>query len=69
MTTNSGWDEYKRLVLNELEQNGQRLLRIEKRLGKIDQHIVEHKTKIYMASGFVSIVFSAIVAALFKFFL
>jgi len=65
----NGWDEYKRLVLNELEQNGQRLLRIEKRLGKIDQHIVEHKIKIYMASGFVSIVFSAIVAALFKFFL
>ena len=65
----NGWDEYKRLVLNELEQNGQRLLRIEKRLGKIDQHIIEHKTKIYMASSIVSILFSAIVATLFKFFL
>ncbi len=65
---NNGWDEYKRLVLKELEDNGKRLLRIEKRLNKIDQHIVEHKTKIYMASGVVSIVFSAIVATLFKFF-
>jgi len=68
MSDNNGWDEYKRLVLNELEQNNKRLLRIEKRLNKIDQHIVEHKTKIYMASGVVSIIFSAIVATLFRVF-
>ena len=64
----NGWDEYKRLVLNELEQNGRRLLRIEKRLNKIDQHIVEHKTKIYVGAGILSVVLSATVGALFKVF-
>ena len=66
--TNNGWDEYKRLVLSELKQNSDRLLRIEKRLGKIDQHIVEHKTKIYVGAGVLSVVLSATVGFLFKVF-
>lgn len=66
--SDNGWDEYKRLVLNELEQNSDRLLRIEKRLNKIDQHIVEHKTKLYMGAGIISIILSASVGLLFKIF-
>tara|TARA_Y100000310_G_scaffold97213_1_gene94894 strand:+ start:289 stop:498 length:210 start_codon:yes stop_codon:yes gene_type:complete len=64
--TNNGWDEYKRLVLKELEENSKRLLRIEKRLNKIDQHIIEHKTKIYVGTGILSVMLSATVAFLFK---
>ena len=62
----NGWDEYKRLVLKELEENSKRLLRIEKRLNKIDQHIIEHKTKIYVGTGILSVMLSATVAFLFK---
>jgi Cu/Ag efflux pump CusA len=68
MTEGNGWDEYKRLVLHELERNNKRLHSIEKRLNRIDQHITEQRTKMIFGSSIISVVFAGLVSFVFKIF-
>ena len=50
----NGWDEYKRLVVHELERCNQRLDRIDKRLHTLDRRLTIVYTKVYVATFFVS---------------
>jgi hypothetical protein len=61
MKDSNGWDEYKHLVINELERNSTRLDTIEKRLGKIEGKLGVLDTKIYMAVFVASIFVGSIV--------
>ena len=64
MNTN-GWDEYKKLVVHELERSNQRLDMMDKRLGNIEQRLTVVHTKVYMVAS----VISAAIAGLLNFFL
>ena len=63
----NGWQEYKRLVVNELDRANNRLDLLDKRLNHIDRSITELKTKMYMISGVTAMVFSGILSVLLKF--
>lgn len=78
MTIN-GWDEYKKLVLKELErldqgvrENADKRLgcakEVDSRLDAVEQKIAVMATKIWVGAGIVSTIFTAIVAALIKHF-
>jgi hypothetical protein len=54
MTEGNGWDEYKRLVVHELERCNKRLDKIDKRLHNMEQRLTIVYTKVYMAAFFVS---------------
>ena len=58
---NNGWDEYKRLVVHELERSNQRLNAVDKRLSKIEQRLTVVHTKVYLAAIAASIVLTGIV--------
>ena len=64
MNTN-GWDEYKKLVVHELERSNQRLDMMDKRLGNIEQRLTVVHTKVFMVAS----VISAAIAGLLNFFL
>ena len=65
--SDNGWDEYRKLVMVEIKRNGDRITRVENRLGSIDRHIAEMKTKMYVASTISAIIFSAVITVAFKF--
>jgi len=54
-THENGWTEYKRLVINELERTNRRLDVMDKRLAKIEKHIVILQTKAAMWAAFIAI--------------
>mgnify|MGYP004446743727 CR=1 FL=1 len=54
----NGWDEYKRLVINELERTNHRLDVMDKRLSKIEKHIVVLQTKAAMWAACIAIMIS-----------
>ena len=56
--TMNGWDQYKRLVIHELENTNLRLDRLDKRLAKIEKHIVVLQTKAAMWAACIAIVIS-----------
>ena len=58
----NGWDQYKKLVIHELERTNQRLGTIDKRLSVIENKIAVLDTKVYAAT----FVFSAICTAVFN---
>ena len=62
---NNGWDEYKKLVIHELERSNQRLDMLDKRLSNIEQRLTVIHTKVYMVAS----VISAAIAGLLSFFL
>ena len=61
MKEGNGWDEYKHLVINELERNSTRLDTIEKRLSKIESKLSVLDTKVYMAAFVASVFVGSIV--------
>ena len=63
----NGWQEYKRLVVNELDRANNRLDLLDKRLNHIDRSITELKTKMYVISGATAMIFSGILSLLLKF--
>ncbi len=64
----NGWDEYKRLVISELERANRRLNTVDKRLTHIERNIAILQTKAYVAAGAISIVLSAGISILLKIF-
>jgi len=58
MDTN-GWDQYKKLVIHELERNNNRLERLDKRLASIEHKLVVLHTKMYVAAFVASCVLTA----------
>lgn len=66
--TNNGWDEYKRLVINELERANQRLDAVDKRLSKIERNIAILQTKAAVYAAGISIFISAGISILLKVF-
>lgn len=62
----NGWDEYKRLVIHELESTNIRLDRLDKRLAKIEQRITVLQTKAATYAAGVAILISGGVSFLIK---
>jgi len=64
---NNGWDEYKLLVINELERTNSRLDGMDKRLHRIERNIAILQTKAYFAAAIVAIILSCSISLVFKF--
>ncbi len=62
----NGWDQYKRLVINELERTNHRLDMVDKRLSKIEKNIVILQTKAATWAAGIAIVISGGVSLLIK---
>ena len=54
----NGWQEYKRLVISELERTNSRLENVDKRLGKIERNIAILQTKAAGYAAGISIIVS-----------
>ena len=61
MIEENGWKEYKQFVIQELKRSNDRLEKIEDRLIGIEREMAVLKTKMYIGSAFIAIVFSGIV--------
>jgi hypothetical protein len=59
--TDNGWDEYKKLVLHELERSNSRLQKIEDHLNAIDKKLTILQTKVYTTALFISVVISGLI--------
>jgi hypothetical protein len=64
--TGNGWDQYKRLVIHELENTNLRLDRMDKRLSKIERNIVILQTKAATWAAGIAIVISGGTSLLIK---
>lgn len=62
----NGWDEYKRLVITELERANRRLDTVDKRLSKIERNIAVLQTKSASLAAGISLVISGSVGFLIK---
>ena len=62
----NGWDQYKRLVINELERTNKRLDTMDKRLAKIERNIVVLQTKAATWAAGIAIIISGGVSLLIK---
>jgi len=62
----NGWDQYKRLVINELERTNKRLESMDKRLAKIERNIVVLQTKAATWAAGIAIVISGGMSLLIK---
>ena len=62
----NGWDEYKKLVINELERANKRLDTMDRRLGHIERNIAVLQTKSYITAAAVAFVLSTAVSVLVK---
>ena len=58
--TDNGWDDYKKLVLHELERSNSRLQKIEDHLNAIDKKLTILQTKVYTTALFISVVISGL---------
>ncbi len=61
MTDSNGWNEYKKFVVQELRRSNDRLQGIENKLSQIEREIAVLKTKMYVGSAFVAVIFSGLV--------
>ena len=61
MSEGNGWEEYKRLVVHELERCNNRLDLLDDRLRKIEQKLSILDTKIYVTALFASAIFTGVV--------
>ena len=59
MDTN-GWDEYKRLVINELERSNARLDHIDKRLSNIELTFAKLQTRLYTGAVLIAFVITTV---------
>ena len=59
--TENGWDEYKKLVIHELERSNSRLQKIEDHLNVIDKKLTILQTKVYTTALFISVVISGLI--------
>jgi len=57
----NGWNEYKQFVVQELKRSNGRLKGIEDRLIGIEKELAVLKTKMYIGSAFVAVIFSGLV--------
>ena len=57
----NGWNEYKQFVVQELKRSNERLKGIEDRLIDIERELAVLKTKMYIGSAFVAVIFSGLV--------
>ena len=66
----SGWDQYEKLVIHEIERNNSRLEKLDQRLASIEQRLAVLHTKMYVAAFAASCILTAglnfIFAALYK---
>ena len=65
MTDSNGWDEYKKLVLRELESSNSRLNNNNSRLRTIEERLTIINTKIYVAAFISSAVITGVVQYVF----
>ena len=61
MMSDNGWDEYKKLVLHELERSNSRLQKIEDHLNTIDRKLTILQTKVYTTAFCISVLISGLV--------
>ena len=61
MIEENGWKEYKEFVIQELKRSNDRLEKIEDRLINIEREMAVLKTKMYIGSAFIAVVFSGII--------
>lgn len=54
------WDQYKKLVIHELERTNHRLTDIDKRLGHIERRIAVLNTKVYASALIISLVLTGV---------
>ena len=57
--TGNGWDEYKKLVVHELERSNERLTKIETRLYDIERRLTVLQTKVYTTALIISVLISS----------
>ena len=62
----NGWDQYKRLVIHELENTNSRLERMDKRLARIERNITILQTKAATWAAGIAIIISGGVSLLIK---
>ena len=62
----NGWDQYKRLVIHELENTNTRLGQMDKRLAKIERSIVVLQTKAATWAAGIAIIISGGISLLIK---
>lgn len=56
----NGWDEYKRLVINELERSNDRLDDIDKRLSNIELTFAKLQTRLYTGAVLIAFVITTV---------
>jgi len=61
MEHGNGWGEYKKFVVQELRRSNDRLTGIEDRLIGIEKELAVLKTKMYIGSAFIAVIFSGLV--------
>ena len=64
----NGWQEYKRLVINELDRANNRLDIMDKRLGRMEKHITVLQTKAAAWAAGLAITISGGMSLLLKLF-
>ena len=57
--TGNGWDEYKKLVVHELERSNERLTKIENRLYDIERRLTGLQAKVYTTALIISVLISS----------
>ena len=57
--TGNGWDEYKKLVVHELERSNERLTKIENRLYDIERRLAGLQAKVYTTALIISVLISS----------
>jgi hypothetical protein len=68
MNDTSGWDQYKRLVVSELERTNSRLVDIDKRLSHIERNLAVLNTKVYATVFIITILLSGVFNLVFDLF-
>jgi hypothetical protein len=66
MEGSNGWDQYKKLVISELERTNKRLTIMDKRLSHIEKNIIILQTKAATWAASVSVIISIGAGLLFK---
>jgi hypothetical protein len=66
MPETDDWNEYKKLVLAELKRANNRLLVIESDLVDIKRELAVLKTKVYVGTATVAMIFSGVISLVIK---
>lgn len=60
---NNGWDQYKKLIIHELERSNKRLEKIEDRLTQIENKLSTLQVKVYTSAFLISVIITGVVQA------